>query len=467
MFMDDHFMLQNKASLELYQRVKDLPIYDFHCHLDPKEIYEDQPFDNIVDLWLGGDHYKWRLMRANGVTEDKITGQASNEAKFKAWAETVGQAIGNPLFHFTHLELSQVFGIQDHLNGKNWQDIYHKLNDYIEEQSLSPRKLIDQAKVDFIGTTDSPLDDLKWHQKLKDDPTFHVQVDPTFRPDQAFVSHPEFPDFLNKLEVATHSITSFADFSQALEARIKYFAQAGARASDLSLGQIVYEDPSQADLDALLDKARRQEDLTDLEVDQWQTGLLLELCRLYKKYGLVTQIHFGALRNNSSKFFDRVGPDAGFDSMGTQSKLAENLNAFLNELEARNDLPKMVWYNLNPAYNTVLANTLANFQANDQGIKSQLQFGAAWWFADSKTGILDQLEVLGNQGLLSNFVGMLTDSRSFLSYPRHDYFRRILSSYIGTWIDQEEIPADFDWAGAIVQDIAYKNAKNFFEKGED
>ncbi|QTJ42783.1 glucuronate isomerase [Dolosigranulum pigrum] len=466
MFIDNSFMLKSDTAKKLYDVAKQQPIYDFHCHLDPKEIYENKPFENIVDIWLSGDHYKWRLMRADGVPEKYITGDATDKEKFKVWAKTVGRAIGNPLFHFTHLEMSQVFGINEHLHHGNWEEIYDRMNKYIQEEHLTPRKLIQQANVKFIGTTDHPLDDLKWHKKLSEDQNFEVLVAPTFRPDETFVSHINFSEFIDKLEGYTDKIVDFDSFSKALEKRIKYFVEHGARASDLSLGEIVFENVSKDELDSILKKARQEEKVTTKEIAKWQTGVLLELCRLYKKYELVTQIHFGALRNNSQKSYQLVGSDTGFDSMRTQTDLAVNLNALLNELERTDTLPKMIWYNLNPMYNTVLANTLANFQSNNQGIKNKLQFGAAWWFADNKTGMLKQMEVLANQGMLANFVGMLTDSRSFLSYQRHDYFRRILCSYLGEWIEDGEIPSEMSWVTSIVKDICYENAKNFFKKEE-
>ncbi|PMC57905.1 glucuronate isomerase [Dolosicoccus paucivorans] len=464
-FMDDHFMLISPAAEKIYDSIKDLPIYDYHCHLDPKEIYEDKPFDNIVDLWLGGDHYKWRLMRANGVPEEQITGDASNKEKFKVWAETVGRAFGNPLFHFSHLELKNIFGIEEHLNETNWQEMYERLNSIIKEKKLSPRKLILSSNVDFIGTTDSPLDDLKWHEKIAQDDTISTTVSPTFRPDAAFVHHVDFKQFVQDLgDLESVEISNYSEFVDGLELRIKYFAERGCKASDLSLDAITYQSATEDELNSILNKRLSDQKLTMEEITKWQTELLKSLCYLYKKYDFVTQIHFGAQRNNSTIYYKQVGADSGFDSIGDQTSLAQGMSLLIDSLQQENKLPKMIWYNLNPTYNTVVANTIANFQANNENQRNLLQFGSAWWFADHKRGMLDQMQTLAEQGMLANFVGMLTDSRSFLSYSRHDYFRRLLASLLGEWIDKGEIPEDYDFVGQFAQDIAFYNAKNFFEK---
>ena len=464
-FMDDHFMLDGSSAEKLYDLIKDLPIYDYHCHLDPREIYEDKPFGNIVDLWLGGDHYKWRLMRANGISEDKITGDASNEDKFRAWAETVGKAFGNPLFHFSHLELKNIFGIEEHLNESNWQDMYERLNNIIKDKELSPRKLITNSNVDFIGTTDSPLDNLEWHEKIAQDETFKTIVAPTFRPDAAFVHHVNFSQFVQDLSsLEDIEVNSYSDFVSGLERRIQYFAERGCKASDLSLDAITYQSATEDELNHILSKRMSEEQLTMEEITQWQTELLKSLCGLYKQYGFVTQIHFGAQRNNSTIYYKQVGADSGFDSIGDQVGLAQGMSLLIDSLQQDNKLPKMIWYNLNPSYNTIVANTIANFQANDEQQRNLLQFGSAWWFADHKRGMLDQMKTLAEQGMLANFVGMLTDSRSFLSYSRHDYFRRLLSTLLGKWMDKGEIPENYEFVGQIAKDIAFYNAKDFFEK---
>ena len=462
-FNDDNFMLKGESAKELYNYAKKQPIYDFHCHLDPQAIYEDQPYDNIVDLWLEGDHYKWRLMRANGVQEKYITGDASNEEKFKAWAETVSVAIGNPLYHWSHLEMRDVFGIDQVISKDNWKELYDEMNAFISENELSPRKLIEQSDVRFIGTTDHPLDDLNWHKKIAEDETIDTVVAPTFRPDEAFVHHVNFAGFTEKLSEKTAvDIDSFESFMLALEKRIEFFRDMGAKASDVSLDQIVYREADSEELDRIFNKAQNKEELSLEEIEKWQTEVLVELSGLYKKYHFVSQVHFGALRNNNSMYSERLGADAGFDSIGDQGSLAVHLNALLDRLVKDNKLPKMIWYNLNPAYNNVLANTLINFQANEDKVKGMIQFGAAWWFNDTKLGMIDQLNKYAEQGILANFVGMLTDSRSFLSFQRHDYFRRILASYIGQWVDDEEVPNSKELLVPIIENISYKNAENFF-----
>ena len=462
-FNDENFMLQGEASKKLYEIAKEQPIFDYHCHLEPQAIYEDKPYENIVDLWLGGDHYKWRLMRANGVAEKYITGDASNEEKFQKWAETVSLAFGNALYHWSHLEMRDVFGIEDVITKDNWKELYDQMNDFIQENELSPRDLIKKSNVKYIGTTDHPLDDLEWHKKIKADDSFDTVVAPTFRPDEAYVSHANFAGFAEKLAEKTgKEITDYASFMVAMEDRIQYFAENGARASDISLDGIVYEETDEETLNDIFNKAIKGEELTNEEVVQWQTEVFVELARLYKENNFVTLVHFGAVRNNNSPYSDKLGPDSGFDSMGDQTGFANGLNAVLDRLAREGNLPKMVWFNLNPAYNTVLANTLANYQANDEGIAGKIQFGAGWWFNDTKLGMIDQMNVYADQGILAHFIGMLTDSRSFLSFQRHDYFRRILASYIGEWVDEEEIPNDEALLRPLIEGICYTNAFNYF-----
>lgn len=462
-FMDENFMLTSEAAKKLYGWAKDMPIFDYHCHLDPQEIYEDKPFDNIVDIWLSGDHYKWRLMRANGVPERLITGDASNKEKFEAFAKTVSIAVGNPVFHWTQLEMANVFGIQDYLNEDNWEAIYDQLNAYIEEHQLSPRKLIEEANVNFIGTTDGPLDSLEWHEKIVADEDFDVVVAPTFRPDEAFVDHANFVNFTNELaKVSGVEINDFQSYVDALADRVKYFADRGCKASDISFGKIAYNPAEESELDAIFEKAMNGEEMSAEEAGQWQTEIYVELCRLYKEYGFVTQVHFGAIRNNNTPYAEKLGPDTGFDSMNDQTGLGDQMNALLDRLARDEKLPKMIWYNLNPQYNTLVANTIQNYQANNEGIKGLLNFGAAWWFADTKLGMIEQMNTLADQGILYNFLGMLTDSRSFLSYQRHDYFRRILCSYLGEWVEKEEIPNDDQLLRNMVENICYDNAARYF-----
>ncbi|MFC5631006.1 MULTISPECIES: glucuronate isomerase [Streptococcus] len=462
-FNDRNFMLKNEPAQKIYEQIKDQPIFDYHCHLDPKEIFEDKVYDNIVDLWLGGDHYKWRLMRANGVSEEEITGSASKLDKFKAFARTLEKAYGNPVYHWSAMELKNVFGVEETLTESNAERLYHQLNDYLVEHQISPRKLIADSKVTFIGTTDHPLDDLEWHQKLAADSSFETVVAPTFRPDEAFIEHRNFVNFVNRLSDKTAlEITDFSSFVRALEKRIAYFAEHGCKASDISFTEIVFEPATKAELDQLFGKVKAGDTPNLLEIKQWQTAVFAELCRLYKQYGFVTQVHFGALRNNHSGIFNKLGADVGVDSLGDQTALAISMNRLLDDLVQKEALPKMIWYNLNPAYNIAVANTLQNFQANEDGVPGYLQFGAGWWFADTKLGMISQMNALAEQGMLSNFVGMLTDSRSFLSYQRHDYFRRILSNCLGEWIVDGEVPEDYEALGQVAKNISYHNAVAYF-----
>ncbi|MGX7777015.1 glucuronate isomerase [Streptococcus pluranimalium] len=463
-FNDQTFMLTSEAAQKIYDVIKNQPIFDYHCHLDPKDIFEDEVYDNIVDLWLGGDHYKWRLMRAHGISETEITGSASKLEKFRAFARALSKSYGNPVYHWSAMELKNIFGIDAVLTEENAEEIYHRVNQFLVDEKISPRKLIKGSKVTFIGTTDHPLDDLEWHQKLAQDQSFDTVVAPTFRPDEAFIDHRNFKGFLKDLEIKTAiNIKSFDDFINALEKRVAYFAQNGCKASDISFTEIVFEAADQHQLDALLADALAGKGLNSKSIAQWQTAVFANLCRLYKQYGFVTQVHFGALRNNHSGIYQKLGADVGVDSLGDQVALAINMNKVLDDLVKKDSLPKMIWYNLNPSYNITVANTLANFQANEQGVKSYLQFGAGWWFADTKSGMLSQMTALSEQGVLANFVGMLTDSRSFLSYQRHNYFRRILSSYLGQWISDGEVPEDFDSIGEMAKDISYNNAVEYFK----
>lgn len=462
-FMNEHFLLRTLTSQSLYAKVKNLEIIDFHCHLSPQEIFEDKPFENIVDLWLAGDHYKWRSMRAQGISEKNITGDASSEVKFKSWAETVENLVGNPLYHWTHLEMREVFGITENLNQENWQKIYDEMNHQIIKQALSPRKLIQRSRVSFIGTTDHPLDSLEYHKRIKEDKTFDVMVAPTFRPDEAFVSHRQFPEFVQRLAaIIDQPILNYQDFLEGLEIRVNFFVENGCRATDHSFQEVIYQPATLAEVNRILEKARNKETLTISEKNKWQSKLFLDLCRIYHKNDLVTQLHFGALRDNNDRGFNNLGGDAGFDSMGDQENLGLQLNGLLNELDKTNQLPKMIVYNLNPTYNVLVANTLANFQGNEEGIQGKLQFGAAWWFNDTKQGMLNQMMTMADQGLLAHFIGMLTDSRSFLSYQRHDYFRRILCNLIGEWVESGEMPNEESYSVRLVEKIANKNAKNYF-----
>ena len=332
-FNDKNFMLTNEAACKLYEQIKDQPIFDYHCHLDPKEIFEDKVYDNIVDLWLGGDHYKWRLMRAQGISEEEITGSASRLDKFKAFARSLSRAYGNPVYHWSAMELRNVFGVEEVLTEENAESIYNRVNQYLIDKKISPRKLIRDSKVTFIGTTDHPLDTLEWHKKLAADKTFETEVAPTFRPDEAFIEHKNFSSFTQRLSQVTEiSIETFKDFISALEQRIAYFAENGCKASDISFTEIVYEETTPEMLDHLLKKVQVGYRPNQLEINQWQTAVFAELCRLYKQYGFVTQVHFGALRNNHTGIYEKLGADVGVDSLGDQVSLAVNMNHLLDNL---------------------------------------------------------------------------------------------------------------------------------------
>lgn len=466
-FLNADFMLKNEKAKQIYKFIEDMPIFDYHCHLDPKEIYEDKPFEDIVELWLNGDHYKWRLMRANGISEKLITGNADKKDKFKAWAETVSKAFGNPLYHWSHLELYRIFGIAEEISMENWEQIYDKLNSIIRENKISPRKLIERANVKFIGTTDDPLDDLQWHKRLSEDSNIKTVVAPTFRPDKAFVEHKDFINFVSSLGEKTGiKIDSFEDLIDALENRVKYFVNFNSCASDHSIAAVEFMPATKDELNNILRKALSGEKISEIEIKKWQTELFVHLNRIYKKYNMVFQLHFGPQRNTYTKYYEKLGADTGFDSIGDQTNLAQNLTLLINYLAEKGCLTKSIFYNINPVYNTVVANNLQNFQINESNVKMPLQFGAAWWFADNERGMLDQMKTLSEQGMLANFVGMLTDSRSFLSYQRHDYFRRILATMVGEWVEKGEIPNNDNLIKNFVEDISYNNAARFF-KGDE
>ncbi|QIZ50475.1 glucuronate isomerase [Dickeya zeae] len=464
--INDNFMIGNPTGIALYQQVaRDLPIIDYHCHLDARDIYHNRPFSNMTELWLAGDHYKWRAMRANGIPEAKITGDATAEEKFQAWADTVEAAFGNPLYHWTHLELKQYFGIDEPLSSRNWREIMEACNRQLRDEAFTPRALMTRSKVEVICTTDSPLDDLHYHQLLKQDDTFAPRVLPTFRPDEFFSQqHQVFFTALTRLsELTGEKITQLADFERALEARVKYFHDVGCRISDHGLGEFTFSEFTPHEADAVFLKKTQNKVLSPAEDITWQSVLLTTLSRLYKKYDWAMQIHFGAIRNNNQRMLENVGINSGFDSIADQNQLASNLNAFLNAMTRENHLPKTILYNLYATYNDIVASTIANFQSGEDGVKSPLQFGSGWWFNDTRRGMQNQLNTLADQGLLMNFVGMLTDSRSFVSYPRHDYFRRILCGLIGQWIENGDYPADTLILQRMVRNICHDNALHYFK----
>lgn len=465
-FINDRFMITNEPGLKLYQQVaKHLPIIDYHCHLDAKEIYENKTFDNITQLWLAGDHYKWRAMRANGVSEALITGDASDEEKFQAWAQTVESCFGNPLYHWTHLELNFYFACDKMLDNHNWREVMETCNRRLQEDEFKPRALISRSGVEVICTTDSPLDSLHYHRLLANDNTLTFRVLPTFRPDEMFDENPAtWLAFIAKLaELTDKQISSLDDFEAAIAQRIDFFHDAGCRISDHGPLEINYVPAEKAQVVSLFAKKLNGDTLSVNDHAILSSAMFILLAKQYKKRRWAMQIHFGAIRNNNSKMREALGINTGFDSINDQVNLASSLNRLLDAMAQQNALPKTILYNLNPIYNDIVATTVANFQSAEEGVKSPIQFGSGWWFNDTRRGMESQLNSLADQGLLMNFVGMLTDSRSLVSYTRHDYFRRILCNLIGGWVERGEVPDNKDILTRMIKNICHDNAENYFK----
>ncbi|WNN73782.1 glucuronate isomerase [Kluyvera cryocrescens] len=464
-FINDRFMIESEVGVRLYKEVAaQLPIIDYHCHLDAKKIYENKSLENITQLWLAGDHYKWRAMRANGIAERYITGDATAEEKFKAWAETVESSFGNPLYHWTHLELNKYFSCNEMLSSENWQEIMQHCNQQMAGEDFKPRSLIARSNVEVICTTDAPLDSLEYHRLLQQDSTFKTRVLPTFRPDDVFEPDANrFACFVDKLAALTgREICTFADFSAALAQRIDWFHESGCRISDHGPVILEYQAADEQRVNGLFSQKRGGEALTGLESAQLTSAIFVMLAKEYKQRGWAMQIHFGAIRSNNSKMHQQLGINTGFDSIADQSNLAAGLNQLLDAMARINALPKTILYNLNGSYNDIVATTIANFQSGEDGVKSPMQFGSGWWFNDTRRGMENQLNSLADQGLLMHFVGMLTDSRSLVSYPRHDYFRRILCNLIGSWVDRGEIPDNDRILTRMIRNICHDNAVNYF-----
>lgn len=462
-FISEDFLLQNHFAKTLYHEyAADLPIIDYHNHLPPKEIAQNRVFENISQVWLAGDHYKWRAMRTLGIDEAYITGNATDKEKFLKWAETVPYTVRNPLFHWTHLELKSYFGIDELLTPSNAEKIYEITSGKLQEPSHHTLGLLQQKKVAFLCTTDDPTDTLEYHQLIAKNGV-SPKTYPTFRPDKAYAveNGESYIDFLQVLASTTNSkINTYDDFIAALENRIEYFHNVGCRLADHGLEQLYYSKSNGIDGNHIFQKVLSRKPLSKTEIEGFKSITLLLLCRMYHKKGWVQQFHLGAIRNNNTRLLKELGPDTGFDSMGDFSQ-ARALSGFLNDLDNTDQLAKTILYNLNPSQNEVFATMAGNF--NDGSVQSKVQYGSAWWFLDQKDGMEKQLNTLSNMGLLSCFVGMLTDSRSFLSFPRHEYFRRILCNLIGNDVKQGQLPADEKWLGKIVSDICYYNAKVFFE----
>lgn len=461
-YISDNFLLENKYSEELYHSyAKDQPIIDYHNHLPPQEILEDKIFNNLTKAWINGDHYKWRAMRTLGVNEEFITGGASDKEKFMEWAKTVPYTMRNPLYHWTHLELSRYFDINELLNDKSAERIYEATSEQLSTAEFSCRNLLRKANAELVCTTEDPIDSLEHHKALAKD-NFEIQVSTAFRPDKAIlIGNDDYNNYIDSLGVAANvNIQSFQDLKDALRSRIEYFHAHGCRLCDHGLNQISFEPFSESAIDGILSKKRNNKSLSEQEVQQFETAILLYLAETYHEFGWVQQFHLGALRNNNKRMLKILGPDTGWDSMGDYSQ-AQNLSKFLNELDSKDKLTKTILYNLNPADNEVLATMTGNF--NDGSVKGKIQFGSGWWFLDQKDGMTKQMNALSNMGLISCFIGMLTDSRSFLSFPRHEYFRRLLCNLFGTEIEKGELPKEeMEWIGKMVSDISYHNAKEYF-----
>lgn len=461
-FLDENFLLQGKTAQRLYHDyAAALPIIDYHCHLPPDQIAANINFENLTHAWLYGDHYKWRAMRANGVNENYITGSAGDEDKFMQWAATVPYTLRNPLYHWTHLELRRYFNTDQLLSAATAKSIYEECTLKLQTPEYTTRSLIVKMNVEVIGTTDDPLDDLACHQKIKQD-GFGVKVLPSFRPDKAMNLDDTFllNQYINKLEDVTgKTIAVFEDYLSALKDRHDYFAANGCRVSDHGLEHIYAEDYREEEIAVIFKKIRHNYALMPLEISKFKSAMLIHFALWDHEKEWVQQYHLGALRNNNTRAFSNQGPDTGWDSIGDFSQ-AKALSRFLNKLDTKDQLAKTIIYNLNPADNEVMAAMTGNF--NDGSVAGKVQFGSAWWFLDQKDGMTKQLNALSNIGLLSRMVGMLTDSRSFLSYPRHEYFRRLVCNLFGEDIDKGELPNDLVWTGKIIQDICYYNAKNYF-----
>ncbi len=461
-FMTEDFLLYNDVAKKLYHDYsKNLPIIDYHCHVSPKEIYEDKRFRNITELWLSGDHYKWRLMRSNGVSEDYITGDRPAKEKFLKFAELLPKAIGNPMYHWCHFELKRYFGYEGILSADTAEEVWRLTEEKLKEDSMSVRGIIEKSKVAFIGTTDDPIDSLEWHQKIREEGKLKAVVAPSFRPDKAFNLNMEgYKEYIGTLsEVSGVEINSVASLKKALKNRMEHFNNCGCKASDHGINFPVYEIMSEEEMDKALVKALNGEKVSDKELFAVQTEMLLFCASEYSELGWVMQIHYNCMRNPNTKMFRKLGPDTGFDVIGPHNGSVA-LAKLLDSMYLKEKMPKIILYSLDSSDNSFIDTLLGAFQ--QEGYPGTLQHGSAWWFNDTKHGMREQMTSLASLGLLGNFVGMLTDSRSFLSYTRHEYFRRILCGMFGEWVEKGEYPDDIKALGKIVEDISYGNAKRFF-----
>lgn len=473
-FMDKDFLLETDTAKHLFHHyAEQMPLVDYHCHISPREIYENRRFNDLVEVWLGGkqpdgsyfgDHYKWRVMRSNGVSEDYVTGDKPPVERLKKFAEALELAIGNPMYHWCNLELRKFFGYEGYLSPETVDEVWAITSDQLQnDPRLTVRGLIEQSNVAFIGTTDDPVDPLEWHKKIAADPTIRFQVCPSYRPDKAInITKPGFADYMAKLaqSVGRKSLDSVPDVCDALVERLEFFKTLGCRASDHGLDYVPFRPATMAEADVAYRKAMAGEPLSLAEAEGYQTVILLCLGRAYHRLGIVMQLHYSCLRNANRRMFTALGPDTGFD-MIAQNTCGGNIASLLSALDMDGQCPKTILYSLNPADNEQLDSMLGCFQSDE--IPGKIQHGSAWWFNDTKSGMEEQMASLANLGLLGNFVGMLTDSRSFLSYARHDYFRRILCNLIGRWVENGEYPNDEKALKKIVEGVCYTNAARYFD----
>lgn len=462
-FMDKDFLLDTECAKHLFHEyAQKMPICDYHCHLSPKEIFENEQPKDISQLWLSGDHYKWRAMRSAGVDEKYCTGDASGEEKFIKFGETLQYCIGNPLYHWAHIELQRYFGIDTPLNSKTAKEIYHKANEAIASGDFRPQSLIMRSNVKVVCTTDDPIDDLRYHKLLKEVDNFDCKVLPSFRPDKALNIHlGGFSEYITELgNAAQIEINNYKDVITALLIRCDYFDSVGCKVSDQAFDYVPFAKASDDEIEAVFQKAMNGESVSQAEGDAYRTAVLITLGEKYHELGWAMEIHIGAMRNNSTRMFNALGPDTGFDSVG-DCEIAYTLSRFLDALDVQDKLPKTILFNLNDKDNTVLATMLGNFQSADA--ESKIQFGPAWWFLDTMDGMTNQMKSLGNLGVLGKFVGMETDSRSFTSYGRHEYFRRIMCRLIGRWVEDGWYAYDEEILAEIIKGISYDNAMKYFE----
>lgn len=461
-FMDKDFLLSTETAQELYHNfAAKVPILDYHCHINPQEIAEDRKFENITQVWLGGDHYKWRQMRSNGIDEYYITGDAPDREKFQKWAETLEKAIGNPLFHWSHLELQRFFGYYGVLNGETAEEVWNLCNAKLQEDSMSVKNLIRQSNVTLLCTTDDPVDDLKWHKVIKEDESFDVQVLPAWRPDKAMnLEKPEYLDYLKKLsEVSGVEIRTFADLKEAITKRMEYFDSCGCSVSDHGIDYVMYVPAGAEEIESIFAGRLAGNTVSKEDAAKFKTAFMLFIAAKYEEMGWVMQLHYGCRRDNNRSMYAKLGPDTGYDCISNYAP-ADQLAGFLNAVNEAKNLPKTILYSLNPGDDELIGTILGCFQNSDA--VGKIQQGSAWWFNDTKSGMMKQMTSLANLGLLGNFIGMLTDSRSFLSYPRHEYFRRIMCELIGGWVENGEYPKDMKNLEKIVKGISYNNAVRYF-----